>query len=92
MNAKEYDKRLSELFKIELGKQLKAWREYRGLSQRELGRRASLNPEHISNVENGKHKIFAETLAHLYSELDIDLNEMYKTVLNEVHWLLELET
>lgn len=91
MDQKKYDERFSELFKIEVGKRLKAWRKHRYLSQKELGKQSSLNPEHISNIELGKNKIFLETLGHLNKVLDLDTNKLINDSMKTAYQQLDQE-
>ncbi len=53
---------------------LAAWRTYRSLNQSELGKRAKLNPSHISQIENGTRNASVPTLVALGKVLDVPWN------------------
>lgn len=91
MDEEEYKKRYSALHKVAMGKQLKKWRQHRNYTQRGLGHEISMSPEHISRIESGVHRIYAETLGCLYSELDIDMNDLFKNVTEEANRLIKRE-
>jgi transcriptional regulator with XRE-family HTH domain len=45
-----------------------------GISQRELGRRAGLHPNSISNIEGGKHPVAPDTQRKLADVLGVPLD------------------
>lgn len=60
-----------------LGRRLRARREDRGLSQRELARRLDLSPSAISQFETGKSRVSVATLYAIVSELGVSLDELF---------------
>lgn len=55
---------------------LKVWREYRGLSQRELAEAASCRVATISELENGKAQGKPQLWRALATALDVDLDDI----------------
>jgi len=55
---------------------LRDMRQLVGLSQRELGRRAGLHPNSISNIEAGKHPITPELQRTLADVLGVKLDSI----------------
>ena len=51
-----------------------AWRANRKLNQSDLGKRAKLNPSHISQIENGTRNASVRTLTALGKALDVPWN------------------
>ena len=51
-----------------------AWRAYRNLNKSELGKRAKLNPAHISQIENSTRNASVRTLTALGKALDVPWN------------------
>jgi transcriptional regulator with XRE-family HTH domain len=49
---------------------LKQWRQFRGLTQEELGERANLTSSSISQLEHGKQGFSAESLLNICTALD----------------------
>lgn len=57
---------------------LRAWRDYRGLSQDKLGERAGLSHGQISRLENGVSELREDTLARLAAALRVPPEAMYR--------------
>ena len=53
---------------------LTAMRELVGISQKELGRRAGLHPNSVSNIEAGKHPVAPDTQRKLADVLGVKLD------------------
>ena len=61
----------------DLGRRLRAHREERQLSLRELARRVSISPSAISQIETGKSRPSVSTLYAIVSELGMSLDELF---------------
>lgn len=55
---------------------VRVWREYRGLSLRELARRTDLSPTLLSEIEGGKKEGSLRTLRSLAQQLGVTLDEL----------------
>jgi DNA-binding XRE family transcriptional regulator len=55
---------------------VRVWREHRGLSLRELGRRAGVSPQLLSEIETGKKEGSLRTLRAIARELGVELDEL----------------
>ena len=55
---------------------VKAWREYRGLTQDALAEKAGISKAYLSQIETGKRTGVAKTLRALASALGVTLNEL----------------
>jgi mRNA interferase RelE/StbE len=55
---------------------LKVFREYRGLTQKELAKAAGLGAVYLSQIETGKRRGSTETLRKLARALDLDLDDL----------------
>ncbi len=55
---------------------VRVWREHRGLSLRELGRRAGVSPQLLSEIETGKKEGSLRTLRAIARELGVALDEL----------------
>ncbi len=55
---------------------IKVFREYRGLTQAELGRRVGLSPMYISQIETGRRGGSTKALRRIAAALDIDLADL----------------
>ena len=53
---------------------LRDMRRLVGISQQELGRRAGLHPNSVSNIEGGKHPVTPETQRALANALGVTLD------------------
>jgi len=65
------------LFEEDVGPRLRAHREQRQLSLRELARRLGVSPSAISQIETGKSRPSVSTLYAIVSELGISLDELF---------------
>jgi transcriptional regulator with XRE-family HTH domain len=73
-------KRLRDLtadFQDGVGQRLRAERERRGLSLRELARRLEISPSALSQIETGRSRPSVGTLYAIVSELDLSLDELF---------------
>ncbi len=61
----------------ELGQRLRAYREARRLSLRELARRLGISPSAVSQIETGKSRPSVSTLYAIVTELGISLDELF---------------
>jgi transcriptional regulator with XRE-family HTH domain len=61
----------------DVGPRLRAHREERGLSLRELARRLGVSPSAISQIETGKSRPSVSTLYSIVSELGMSLDELF---------------
>jgi transcriptional regulator with XRE-family HTH domain len=69
--------RAQESVHDEVGQELRAHREARGLSLRELARRLSISPSALSQIETGKSRPSVSTLYSIVTELGISLDELF---------------
>jgi transcriptional regulator with XRE-family HTH domain len=63
-----------------IGRRLRAHREARGLSLRELARRLGISASAISQFETGKSRLSVSTLYAIVTELGISLDELFSGV------------
>ena len=68
-----------EKIKAILGKNVKFYRNHRGLSQSELANKAELSVTFLSNIERGIMFPKVETLSRLTSSLEVEVYELFKT-------------
>jgi transcriptional regulator with XRE-family HTH domain len=61
----------------DVGPRLRAHREQRGLSLRELARRLGVSPSAISQIETGKSRPSVSTLYSIVTELGMSLDELF---------------
>lgn len=59
-----------------LGRRLRSWRRFRGLSPTELARRSSVAVEHLRDAEDGAVAIDSAALTELLAALDVGLYEL----------------
>ncbi|MEO5335596.1 MAG: helix-turn-helix domain-containing protein [Magnetospirillum sp. WYHS-4] len=55
---------------------IKAYREYRGLTQKELAAKADINPVYLSQIERGKRTGSVETLKAIASALGVEVDDL----------------
>jgi DNA-binding Xre family transcriptional regulator len=55
---------------------VRVWREHRGLSLRELGRRTGISPQLLSEIESGKKEGSLRSLRAIARELGVDLDDL----------------
>jgi len=55
---------------------IKVYREYRGLSQKELAAATDISPIYLSQIETGRRFGSAKTLASIAQELDVSLDDL----------------
>jgi len=65
------------LLEEDVGPRLRAHREQRGLSLRELARRLGVSPSAISQIETAKSRPSVSTLYSIVSELGMSLDELF---------------
>ena len=58
---------------------IRVWREYRGLTQRELAEKAGISKPYLSQIEAGKRKGSAAVLSALASALGLTLDNLVAT-------------
>ena len=68
-----------EKIKAILGKNVKFYRNHRGLSQSELANKAELSVTFLSNIERGIMFPKVETLSRLTTSLEVEVYELFKT-------------
>lgn len=68
----------ADAFLIGLGRQVKALRARRGLSQEQLARLASLSPRYLSQIESGRGNVSILRLFELSEALAVPLHELVK--------------
>src|SRR5262245_4858378 len=68
----------------DIGRRLRAHREARQLSLRELARRLEISPSAISQFETGKSRLSVSTLYAIVSELGISLDELFSGIDGDV--------
>jgi transcriptional regulator with XRE-family HTH domain len=61
----------------DVGPRLRARREARGLSLRELARRLGISPSAVSQIETGKSRPSVSTLYSIVTELGMSLDELF---------------
>jgi transcriptional regulator with XRE-family HTH domain len=66
-----------EVLEHNVGQQLRARREERSLSLRELARRLEISPSALSQIETGKSHASVSTLYAIVSELGMSLDELF---------------
>jgi len=59
------------------GEKLKAFRKKKGLSQEDLGFKASLHRTYISEVERGRRNISIVNIAKIAKALDLSIKEFF---------------
>ena len=57
-------------------KKLRVWREYRGLSSRELASAAGLSPSYLSDIQNGKKEGGLSAMKKIAAVLRVDLDDL----------------
>jgi DNA-binding XRE family transcriptional regulator len=55
---------------------VRVWREHRGFSLRELGRRAGVSPQLLSEIETGKKEGSLKSLRAIARELGVELDDL----------------
>ena len=55
---------------------IRVWREYRGLTQRELAEVAEISVPYLSQLESGKRNGTTEVLSAIAKALDLDLDDV----------------
>jgi transcriptional regulator with XRE-family HTH domain len=68
---------LGEDFQDGVGQRLRAERESRGVSLRELARRLGISPSALSQIETGRSRPSVGTLYAIVSELELSLDELF---------------
>lgn len=62
---------------------IRVWREHRGLSARELARRAGISAAYVSELESGRKSGRVEPLQRLATALGVDLDDLVPPVRND---------
>lgn len=55
---------------------IQVWREYRGLTQKQLAEAAGISVPYLSQIESGKRKGTTEVLAAIAKALDLSLDDV----------------
>ena len=55
---------------------VKVFRNYRGLTQKQLAQKVGIHPVYVSQFETGKHTGSSKTLARIAEVLNIDIGEL----------------
>ena len=58
---------------------IRVWREHRGLSLRELARRAEVSAQLVSEIERGQKEGSLRTLRSIARSLSVDLDDLVST-------------
>jgi DNA-binding XRE family transcriptional regulator len=58
---------------------IRVWREYRGMTQRELAEAAGISVAYVSQIEAGKRKGSTEVLVKLSHALHVSLDDIVET-------------
>ena len=61
---------------LEGGNPVKIWREYRGLSQKQLAQMVGVATPYLSQIETGKRVPSLKTASKIAKALDIDLDDL----------------
>ena len=69
---------LMEITKI-IGMNIRAFREWRGMSQTELGKKCKLHRVYIGSIERGERNISVENLTKLAGALNIETHILLMT-------------
>jgi transcriptional regulator with XRE-family HTH domain len=75
--AKLRERPMSAYLHEDVGPRLRARREERGLSLRELARRLGISPSAVSQIETGKSRPSVSTLYSIVTELGMSLDELF---------------
>jgi transcriptional regulator with XRE-family HTH domain len=76
-SARNRSARQQDALEHNVGRQLRARREERSLSLRELARRLEISPSALSQIETGKSHASVSTLYAIVSELGMSLDELF---------------
>ncbi len=63
---------------MDIGLEIKLWRERKGLSGKELAQRLGLSPSQVSRIEKGQRRVNAETLQKIAEVLDVSPAVFFK--------------
>ena len=55
---------------------VRVWRDYRGLSAKDLAQRADLAPAYLSQIETGKREGTVETLRKIAQVLNVTIDDL----------------
>ena len=55
---------------------IRVWREYRGLSRKELAARADISPTYLARLERGERRGTLRVLLRLAEALDIEVEDL----------------
>lgn len=65
-----------ELDYLEIGRNIRYYRQLRGIRQKELAERIHVSDQHISHIENGHTKLSLISLVAIANALKIDCNTL----------------
>ena len=66
------------MYKYNLGKNIKALRQQKGLSQEKLAEMIDMSTHHISSIERGAHLLRVDKLISLMNTLECSPNQIFK--------------
>lgn len=72
-----------ELDYKEIGRNVRYYRQRRGIRQKELAESINVSDQHISHIENGHTKLSLGTLVAISNALEIDCNSLLGATLTE---------
>lgn len=72
-----------ELDDLEIGKNIRRYRQQRGMRQKELAERIHVSDQHISHIENGYTKLSLVSLVGIANALQVDCNTLLGATLTE---------
>ena len=62
--------------RMNVGENIRTWRELKGLKQVDLAQRIAISPEALSNIENGVSKPNIERLEDIADALEIEVSQL----------------
>ena len=73
-----------ELDYSEIGRNIRVYRQKKGLKQKKLAELIDVSDQHISHIENGHTKLSLGTLVAIANVLQVDCNTLLGSTLSEV--------
>lgn len=73
-----------ELDYSEIGRNIRVYRQKKGLKQKKLAELIDVSDQHISHIENGHTKLSLGTLVAIANVLQVDCNALLGSTLSEV--------
>ena len=72
---------------LEIGQNIRHYRQKRGIRQKELAEYIHVSDQHISHIENGHTKLSLITLVAIANTLNVDCNTLLGSTLYNAMWL-----